>query len=169
MNPVPAVRAKSTNNVMASCPESDVDIHVAAGVLRDPAGRVLISCRPAGKSQAGMWEFPGGKLEPGERPLAGLARELREELGVDVMVARHLSRYSHDYPEHRVHLYVWLVIAWRGIPEGLENQQLRWLQPTKLMSQGLLPADEAIADLLQAEVAVNRLTTEQALTLATGN
>lgn len=163
MNPVHAVPVKSTSNVMASSPEPRPAIHVAAGVLRDLNGQVLIACRPAGKSQAGMWEFPGGKIDTGELPLAALARELREELGVEVAVARHLARYSHNYPERCVHLYVWLVTAWRGTPVGLEKQQLQWLEPARLMLQGLLPADELIADLLQAEVAVNQLATETAL------
>lgn len=148
---------------MVSCPDQPADIHVAAGVLRDGDGRVLVACRPAGKSQAGMWEFPGGKLEPGELPLAGLVRELREELGIRVLLARHLSRYSHAYPECRVRLYVWSVMAWEGTPEGLESQQLQWLQPSELMARGLLPADQAIADMLQTNVAVNQLGLEPAL------
>lgn len=148
---------------MASCPEQRVEIHVAAGVLRDPHDRVLVTQRPTGKPQAGAWEFPGGKLAQGETPLAGLARELREELGIEVRIARHLTRYSHDYAERRVHLYVWLVTAWGGTPTGREGQPLQWLEPAELMGRGLLPADEHIAELLQAESAVNRLSAEVVL------
>ncbi len=154
---------------MASSPEEQPlpEICVAAGVLRDPddpAGRVLIAQRPSGKMHAGAWEFPGGKIAPGETPLAGLCRELQEELGVEVAIARHLTRYRHNYPDFRVHLYVWLVLAWRGVPESLENQALQWLEPSELMAGGLLPADAVIAEKLQTDVAVNSLSREAALT-----
>ncbi len=149
---------------MASSPELPQlpDIHVAAGVLRDAQGQVLIAQRTAGKAHAGAWEFPGGKLHSGEIPLAGLQRELREELGIEVVVARHLMRYSHAYPERRVHLYVWLVPAWLGSPQSLENQPLRWLQPAALVAGGLLEADAAIAAKLQANLAVNAAPLEAA-------
>ncbi len=150
---------------MASSPELPQlpDIHVAAGVLRDAQGHVLIAQRTTGKAHAGAWEFPGGKLNNGEKPLAGLQRELREELGIEVVVARHLMRYSHSYPERRVHLYVWLVPAWQGQPQSLENQPLRWLEPVRLLAGGLLEADAAIALKLQADLAVNTAPLEPAL------
>ncbi len=138
-------------------------IHVAVGVIRDDSGNVLIAQRPAGKSMAGAWEFPGGKLHSGELPLHGLARELREELGIHLKVARHLARYHHDYPEQRVYLYVWIVEAWDGVPASLEGQALKWLQPARLMAEGLLPADLIIAKLLQARAAVNEALVEPAL------
>jgi 8-oxo-dGTP diphosphatase len=139
------------------------EIHVAAGVLRDNIGNVLIAQRPAGKSLSGEWEFPGGKLLNGELPLQGLVRELREELGIDVKVARHLMRYPHDYPDQRVHLYVWAIDVWAGAPQGLEGQPLKWLKPSQLIAQGLLPADRPIASLLQTKVAVNETAVERTL------
>jgi len=80
-----------------------------------------------------------------------------------VTVARHLVRYHHDYPDLRVHLYVWAVEAWAGDPSGLEGQPLKWLEPAQLMAQGLLPADRVIANLLQARIAVNEALVEPAL------
>ena len=133
------------------------------GILRDADGKVLIAQRPAHKPHGGSWEFPGGKLNSAELPLQGLVRELREELGIDVQLARHLTRYSHDYPDSRVHLYVWLVLAWQGVAEGLEGQPLCWQNPEGLMAQGLLPADEVIAALLQADLPVNRTDIEKCL------
>ncbi len=125
------------------------EIYVAAGILCDAAGRVLIAQRPKHKPQGGAWEFPGGKLNEGELPLPALIRELREELGIEVRLARHLTRYSHDCADKRINLHFWLVPVWQGAPEGLEGQELRWLKPSGLMEQGLLPADEPIVGLLQ--------------------
>jgi len=135
-------------------------MHVAAGVLQDDQGRVLVAQRPAGKAQAGAWEFPGGKVAAGETPLQGLVRELAEELGVAVCLARHLVRYSHDYPDKRVHLYIWKVLLWHGQPTGVEGQPLAWLNTRDLMAHGLLPADERIVELLLADNPVNRSTPE---------
>jgi 8-oxo-dGTP diphosphatase len=121
-------------------------IHVVAGVLEDAAGRVLVAQRPAGKSQAGSWEFPGGKLDPGEDRLAGLARELEEELGIRVRshAARPLLRYLHRYPELEIDLDAWRVPAWDGEPHGLEGQAIAWRAAETLLETGLLPADAAI-------------------------
>jgi len=105
------------------------EIHVAAGILRAADGRVLITQRPPDKPHGGAWEFPGGKIAAGETPLQGLVRELQEELGIAVQLARHLIRYHHEYPGLRVHLYVWTVLAWDGEPAGLEGQPLCWLAP----------------------------------------
>lgn len=116
-------------------------IHVVAGVLRDGAGRVLLAQRPPGAHLAGGWEFPGGKLEPGETRIAGLSRELGEELGVGVDAARPLMRISHRYEDRDILLDCWLVTAWRGEPRGLDGQQLRWCPPEALPGAGLLPAD----------------------------
>ena len=121
-------------------------IHVVAGVLEDAAGRVLITQRPAGKSLAGSWEFPGGKLAPGEERLAGLARELEEELGIRVRphAARPLIRYLHRTPELEIELDAWRVLARDGEPRGLEQQAIAWRAPETLLDIGLLPADAAI-------------------------
>ncbi|MGO9634765.1 MAG: 8-oxo-dGTP diphosphatase MutT [Steroidobacteraceae bacterium] len=119
-------------------------IHVVAGVLIDGAGRVLIAQRPAGKHLAGGWEFPGGKLEPGEARAAGLARELREELGIVIGQPRPLLRLRHTYPYGQVLLDVWVVRRYRGEPQGLDGQQLRWCRRDELAKAELLPADRPI-------------------------
>lgn len=133
-------------------------IDVAAGVLTDSTGRVLIAQRPAAKPMGGAWEFPGGKIRAAETPLQGLARELHEELGIHVRCARHLVRYTHAYPERPVRLFIWKVLGWEGEPRGAEGQPLRWCPPERLLDEGLLPADREIVDRLLADAAVNRLT-----------
>jgi 8-oxo-dGTP diphosphatase len=131
------------------------DLHVAAGVLQDTGGRVLVAQRQDGKPMAGAWEFPGGKISSGETPLQGLVRELQEELGIGVRYARHLLRYSHQYPERLVHLYVWKVLDWQGDVTGEEGQALKWVYPADLMQAGLLVADEPVAHFLQQAAPVN--------------
>jgi len=124
-------------------------IHVVAGALIDSSGRVLIAQRPAGKHLAGGWEFPGGKLEPGEERLPGLARELREELGIVVEQCRPLIRVRHAYPSRDVLLDVWVVKRYAGEPRGLDGQRLRWCAQHELASADLLPADEPIVAALR--------------------
>jgi 8-oxo-dGTP diphosphatase len=116
-------------------------IHVVAGALFDDAGRVLIAQRPPGKHMAGGWEFPGGKLDPDEQPLAGLVRELREELGVEIHDATPLIAYEHVYPERKVLLDLWLVRRFSGKPQSLDAQALRWVTLDELDEAGLLEAD----------------------------
>jgi 8-oxo-dGTP diphosphatase len=120
------------------------EIHVVAGALFDPGGRVLIAQRPAGKALAGRWEFPGGKLQSGEDPYAGLVRELREELGVDVHAAGRLVRYAHAYPERTVWLDMWIVTEWSGEPRGLDGQALKWVETARLHEEDILEADQPI-------------------------
>jgi 8-oxo-dGTP diphosphatase len=98
---------------------------------------------------AGAWEFPGGKLEAGETRLAGLARELHEELGIQVLSARPLIRYKHVYPGLEVDLDVWCVQDWEGDIQSREGQDLRWCSPKELRTIGLLPADAPILDALR--------------------
>jgi 8-oxo-dGTP diphosphatase len=124
-------------------------IEVVAAVLRDRQGRVLITERPAGKPLAGFWEFPGGKLEPGEPAIAALKRELHEELGIDVQRAHRLFRYSHLYPERRVLLDVWRVTRYEGHVGPLEGQGLAWVAPAELGNWTLLPADAPIVAALE--------------------
>jgi mutator protein MutT len=121
---------------------------VAAAVI-DAAGRVLIAQRPEGKHMAGGWEFPGGKLEAGEERLAGLARELREELGISIETPRPLIRVRHAYPTREVLLDVWVVRRYAGEPMGLDGQALRWCAQDKLSTANLLPADQPIVAALQ--------------------
>jgi mutator protein MutT len=124
-------------------------IHVVAAVVIDTQGRVLIAQRPKKKHMAGGWEFPGGKLEPGEERLAGLSRELREEIGIAFAAPRPLMRVRHDYPTREILLDVWVVRSYTGVPEGLEGQALRWCPLQELGSADLLPADKPIVAALR--------------------
>jgi 8-oxo-dGTP diphosphatase len=124
-------------------------IHVVAGVVIDAAGRMLIAQRPQGKHMAGGWEFPGGKLEPGEERLVGLARELREEIGISIELPRPLIRVRHVYPLREVLLDVWVVRLYCGRPRGLDGQALRWLSQHELEKVELLPADRPIVRALR--------------------
>ncbi len=117
------------------------EIEVVAGALFDSSGRVLIAQRPAGKALAGRWEFPGGKLDAGELPYDGLVRELREELGIVVGAAERLMRYPHRYPDRTVWLDLWLVTDWSGVPQGLDGQALKWVEPARLHEEDILEAD----------------------------
>lgn len=114
-------------------------IHVAAGAINDPAGRVLITRRADHLHQGGLWEFPGGKLDPGEGPVEGLVRELDEELGIRVLATRPLIRVHHDYGDRRVLLDVHRVTAFCGTPRGREGQPLAWVHP-EAMDPAVFPA-----------------------------
>ena len=124
-------------------------VHVVAAAVIDAADRVLIAQRPAGKHMAGGWEFPGGKLEPDEERLAGLARELREELGITIATPRPLIRVRHAYPSREVLLDIWVVKRYGGEPEGLDGQALRWCTQDELAVAELLPADKPIVAVLR--------------------
>jgi 8-oxo-dGTP diphosphatase len=124
---------------------------VAAAVLFDAAGRVLISQRPAGKPLAGYWEFPGGKLEAAETATEALCRELREELGVELRRCHPLLQLRHDYEDRVVELEVFVVDESRGEPSGLEGQTLQWVSLAALPQQALLPADLPIIEALNAD------------------
>lgn len=125
-------------------PASSAVMHVMAGLLLDASGRVLLAQRPAGKHLAGFWEFPGGKLEAGETPLAALARELLEELGIHVQSAEPLIRLPWRYDERELLLDAWRVSSWRGDPQSLESQPLKWLAPANVDPATLAPADRVI-------------------------
>lgn len=127
-------------------------LDVVAAVLHDGSGRVLVAQRPPGKAHAGEWEFPGGKRHATESERDCLARELREELGVEVAAAdcAPLIELEHRYPDRHVHLHVWNVHRWRGEPTGREGQALRWLAPAALHTVPLLPADAPIVKCLLA-------------------
>ena len=130
-------------------------IDVAAGVLLDREGNVLITRRPEGADLAGWWEFPGGKIEIGESPLQGLIRELDEELGIVVHAVAALVTYEFEYPERVVNLHALQVTDYTGQPSGKEGQPLQWAPISELMSRGLLPADEPIVAALQQIVSSN--------------
>jgi 8-oxo-dGTP diphosphatase len=107
-------------------------IHVVAAVITNPHGEVLISLRPAHVHQGGLWEFPGGKVGPGEDTYAALQREIHEELGITVQAAHPLIRIPHRYPDRYVLLDVWRVTAFSGTPHGREAQPVRWAAPAGL-------------------------------------
>ena len=114
-------------------------IHVVAGAIADSRGRILITKRPDHAHQGGLWEFPGGKLEPGETPEMGLDRELLEELGVRVLSSRPLIRIHHDYGDRNILLDVHQVSAYAGDPHGREGQPIAWVHPEN-MDLGSFPA-----------------------------
>lgn len=126
------------------------ELHVAAGIVADGTGRVLIAQRPPGSHMAGGWEFPGGKVRQGETVREALRRELQEEIGIEVIAALPFIAYRHVYPERVVLLDIWRVTDYRGEPRGLEGQPLRWERIEQLMSVGLLPADLPIVEALLA-------------------
>lgn len=119
-------------------------VHVAAAVIRGLDGRVLIARRPDDKHQGGLWEFPGGKVEEGEAVQVALARELKEELGIEVEQARPLIRVQHDYSDKHVLLDVWEVSAFSGAPHGAEGQPLAWVAPRDLPDYEFPAANEPI-------------------------
>jgi len=120
---------------------SDQRIDVIVGILTDGEGRVLIAERPPGKHMAGAWEFPGGKLMPGEPPLNGLKRELAEELGILVEDAEPFREHGFRYPDRVVRLDVWWVRRFSGRAAGREGQVLRWCDAAALSAAAMLPAD----------------------------
>lgn len=122
---------------------------VVAAALYDQAGRVLIAQRPAGKHMAGRWEFPGGKVGRNETEFAALARELREELGVDVAAATPCMRLTHAYDDRDVELSLWIIEHFTGTPESLDAQQLKWVMPAQLSSEDMLEADQPFVAQLQ--------------------
>ena len=107
-------------------------VHVAAAVIRGQDGRILLAKRPDHLHQGGLWEFPGGKVESGESVRAALARELKEELGIELQSARPLIKVRHDYPDKQVLLDVWEVSSFSGEPHGAEGQPLSWAAPREL-------------------------------------
>jgi 8-oxo-dGTP diphosphatase len=119
---------------------------VAACALVDTDGRVLLAERPAGKSMAGLWEFPGGKIEAGERPEETLIRELKEELGIVVRepCLAPLTFASHAYPDFHLLMPLYVCRRWEGAVVPKEGQQLKWVRPNKLREFPMPPADEPL-------------------------
>lgn len=124
---------------------------VVAAALVDGRGRVLIAQRPADKSLGGLWEFPGGKLEPGERPETALARELKEELDVQVQTdaMAPFAFASHAYDGFDLLMPLYVVRRWEGTPRALEAQALAWAAPADLTSYPMPPADLPLVARLQ--------------------
>jgi 8-oxo-dGTP diphosphatase len=119
---------------------------VAACALIDPDGRILIAQRPQGKSMAGLWEFPGGKIETGERPEQSLIRELKEELGIAVKeeCLAPLTFASHLYPDFHLLMPLYVCRRWEGIVTAQEQQKLKWVRPAELKNYPMPPADEPL-------------------------
>lgn len=118
-------------------------LRVAAGLILQPDGMLLLGQRPQGKPWEGWWELPGGKIEAGETVLQALARELHEELGITVSQSTRWVTYVHEYPKNIVELHFCRVTAWEGQPSGRENQALAWVDPAQDIAVGpLLPAAE---------------------------
>ncbi len=124
---------------------------VAAAALIDTDGRVLLSQRPEGKTMAGLWEFPGGKVLEGETPEAALIRELREELGIDThdSCLAPLTFASHRYADFHLLMPVFACRVWQGTPTGREGQALAWVRPVRLGDYKMPPADAPVAAMLR--------------------
>ncbi len=124
---------------------------VSAVALIDADGRVLLAQRPPGKSLAGLWEFPGGKVEKGESPEAALIRELREELGIDTWKSclAPLTFASHAYDDFHLLMPLFACRRWEGIPVAREGQTLAWVRPEKLRDYPMPPADLPLIPILR--------------------
>ena len=126
---------------------------VVAVALLDPDGRVLLAQRPEGKAMAGLWEFPGGKVEPGERPEDALIRELDEELGIETRAAclAPLTFASHAYGDFHLLMPLFVCRRWWGTPHPREGQALKWVRPRAMRDLPMPPADEPlVAHLMDA-------------------
>ena len=124
---------------------------VSAVALVDADGRVLLAQRPAGKPMAGLWEFPGGKVDPGETPETALIRELAEELGIDV-TASCLAPFtfaSHSYPDFHLLMPLYVCRKWSGIPAAREGQRFAWVRPARLGDYPMPPADVPLVAMLR--------------------
>lgn len=126
-------------------------ILVSAVALIDPDGRVLLAQRPAGKSMAGLWEFPGGKVEAGETPEDALVRELHEELGIETWSSclAPLTFASHTYDDFHLLMPLYACRKWDGIVQGREGQELAWVRAQDLNKYSMPPADIPIIPILR--------------------
>jgi 8-oxo-dGTP diphosphatase len=124
---------------------------VSAVALVDADGRVLLAQRPVGKPMAGLWEFPGGKVNPDETPEAALIRELAEELGIDVAASclAPLTFASHSYPDFHLLMPLYVCRKWSGIPAAREGQRFAWVRPARLGEYPMPPADKPLVAMLR--------------------
>ena len=125
--------------------------HVAAGILCDAEGRVLIAERLGGGPFQGLWEFPGGKIADGESSAEALSRELAEELGIEVVTCASFMRLRHEYDDRIVSIEFFIVSDWVSEPVGREGQALRWVPRERLDAGELLPADVPVVEALQRQ------------------
>ena len=119
---------------------------VVACALVDTDNRVLVTSRPQNKSMAGMWEFPGGKLEEGENPEQGLIRELQEELGITTFASclAPINFASHQYDDFHLLMPLYICRKWEGFPKPNENQSMKWVRPAELLDLEMPPADRPL-------------------------
>ena len=138
---MPTTGAESTKEVLL----------VSAVALIDADGRVLLARRPEGKPMAGLWEFPGGKVAPGETPEAALDRELREELGIDICVPclAPLTFASHSYDDFHLLMPLYVLRKWDGIVRPREGQKVAWVRPSRLADYPMPPADAPLVAMLR--------------------
>ena len=122
---------------------------VAAGILSDAAGRVLIAERIGGGPFHGLWEFPGGKIAEGESPAQALSRELAEELGIEVTACTSFMSLRHEYDDRVVSIEFFIVSEWNSDPVGREGQELRWVPANSLNAGELLPANMPVVAALK--------------------
>lgn len=148
-----------SSRMQSDCPPPQVRagaglrvIQVAAVAMIDAERRVLVAQRPQGKAMAGLWEFPGGKIEPGELPEAALVRELREELGIDTSIAclAPLTFASHSYTDFHLLMFVYACRKWAGFLQAREGQNLKWCRVPELYRLDMPPADVPVLGILDA-------------------
>jgi 8-oxo-dGTP diphosphatase len=143
--------ALTRETTLAEVPATPSMLLVVACALIDAQGRILLARRPEGKKLAGLWEFPGGKMNAGETPEAALARELHEELGIEVL-PKHLAPFvfaSHAYESFHLLMPVFLCRKWRGVPKPREGQALAWVAPERLVEYPMPPADRPLIPMLR--------------------
>jgi 8-oxo-dGTP diphosphatase len=126
-------------------------IPIVCAALIDAGGKVLLQQRPKGKAMAGLWEFPGGKISPGESPETALCRELREELGIDVeeTAVEPFGFASHRYDSFHILLLLYRCRDWQGDPAAREQQTIAWVEPAAMSGYSMPAADEPLVALLQ--------------------
>jgi 8-oxo-dGTP diphosphatase len=133
------------------CPQKRV-VHVVAAALVDGGGRILIAQRPEGKNMAGLWEFPGGKIDAGETPEFALMRELREELGIETRPCcfSPAGFASHGYDDFHLMMPLFICRVWKGTPVAHEHQAVKWVKPAELYDYPMPAADLPLIPQLQA-------------------
>lgn len=151
MSHVPVGQVENTNSVMdrSLSPDKYKDIDVSVGIVANSRGQLLIAKRPEHWMGGGFWEFPGGKIEPGEDAEGALKRELVEEVGIIVEQCTPLLKLTYVYPERQVRLNAYIVNSYRGEAAGLEGQEISWCSPFELNSINMLPANKAIVTATQ--------------------